>query len=120
MDDNKPLYCFKLNEETGEIVRYTIKEYKLTRTGSRESYWFKDDIGNGDNPYSFGVNHLGSIYHNKLYTFSGLFSEAVPVFLQYFEENRDSAVDEYRKYNRLIRYMKEHYLGAEVDDGEQI
>lgn len=81
----KPLYCFKYDEETGEIIRIEIPEYRtsVNRFTDRKTYYFdKPKINKSDNYYQVPEAKLDRYVSGKVYTFEDSEQYAKSIILE--------------------------------------
>lgn len=68
---NKPLYCFKLDEKTNELITYIITEYtaKTNQFGMTSYRWLTPRINNSDRFFVTYSHKLDKYANNKIFTF---------------------------------------------------
>ena len=103
----QPLYCFRLNEETGEITKHKITEYETCKRGYREVYFYRLD---SKQKYEVYKSNLDKLIHGKYHTFDGNDEKAIKRILDILEAKRDKANDEYNRWYRTIKRIHIHTL----------
>ena len=94
----KPLYCFKYNEETGEIIRIEIPEYTLEThyfTGKKTYCFDKTKINKSYSHESIAEGKLDRYVSSKVYTFNGDIQNAKRIILDTLIQKRDKSALEY-------------------------
>lgn len=83
------LYCYRVNENTGEIRKYTIKDYveQKRKYGNTMEYSFKQDLGTGVvYPYYLTNDKLNRYSKEKYFTFNDNEQEVVRDILDAISE----------------------------------
>lgn len=86
---DKPLYCFKVNPETGQITKITIPRYNIKKPShytSRLIYVFGNCISNDGKTYRITSDKLDRFVGNKLFTFNGSSDDAYKFILETINE----------------------------------
>ena len=97
----KPLYCFKYNEETGEIVKIEIPEYTLEThywTGKKTYCFDKPKINKSYNHESIAESKIDRYVSGKVYTFNDDIQMVKSIIFAELESRQLKAYAEYRKY----------------------
>ena len=108
----KPLYYFRLNQDTGELTRTEITDYEEKNTtnytyGSRHYYRWKNIV------YMYCYdNDLNKFKHNHLYSFDGDFVRAYKIVQDALLEKMEDAERKYRKWTTLFNNV--HWKGMNV------
>lgn len=106
-ENKKPLYCFKLDEATGEIVRYTIKDWEINTLNmcGRQRYSFKMPEGmlRSRCKYTFEDHKLGRFVSNKLFTFNPDKEAAIKCIKKTIIDNRNAALIHANKLDDVLR-----------------
>lgn len=99
----KTLYCYKLNDNTGEIQRIEISDYvELTnsyrweRPGGYVEYIYKKD--------------LDKVKNNKVYSFDDNMDNCVDMIYRSLSEKKDKADRELNKYQTVMRQLCQRYM----------
>ncbi len=114
----QPLYCFKLNEETGEIRQFKITEYEIGRAhwSNKQSYYrFKI---NGATFYCY-ENDLNRFKHSHVYSHSPSLDHAKSIIITEVKKRRAKARREYKKWDNAFKGLcgepVETTIEAEID-----
>ena len=106
----KPLYCFKLDKETGEIEKIIIKNYEEGLWSNRKRYWrFRLT-----SQYQYCYEQDLDVFKTwKVYSFNDDIEAAKEIIHQAISDKQRRAYDEYAKYTRLVHKIK---IGAVHND----
>lgn len=99
----KTLYCYKLNDNTGEIQRIEISDYvELTnsyrweRPGGYVEYIYKKD--------------LDKVKNNKIYSFDDNMDSCVVMIYRSISEKKEKADKDLRKYQAVMHQLSLRYM----------
>ena len=100
------LYCFKLCEDTGEIKRFVIKDYKVEKhkwNSNKNAYCFDMNMGtSGDYHYKVRTDKLDEMHNYKVYTFIDDIDYAAHIMRDTLRDERDSLHAKYAKMSGLV------------------
>lgn len=106
---DKPLYCFKVNPETGQIKKITIPRYNIKKPShytSRLIYIFGNCISNDGKTYRITSDKLDRFVGNKLFTFNGSILDAREVItdtlLDQLDNLEDKLIHTQTLYNKVV------------------
>jgi hypothetical protein len=99
---NKPLYCFRLNDVTGEITKYIITDYEHREYGYRKFYKFTADLGCRDYVYIVREQNINKFVSNKVFTFNPNVKDAMVKILNTIKNKKNTAE---REANRCSKMM---------------
>lgn len=108
MEKLKKLYCFRVDDITGEINRFYISEYKLSKNpyknDSRDIFMFQGQTGGKDEHYRYCVERgkLDRFCTNKLFTFNSSQERATQLIIDCIKEKADKAEKEMKRWNALL------------------
>lgn len=95
MDELKTIYCYKLNDETGEIKKIAITDYKKGQwSNSKTFYRFRR---NGAITYAYDVD-FDKFKNNHVYSFDADLDKARSIILEALDVKRTIAHNNYLKY----------------------
>lgn len=100
--DERILYHFTVNEDTGEIQRFDVKEY---HTSSIAYVWKKS---NGYTKYSYKRN-IDKLCHGEICSFNESYQHARELFLDYYEEKAKIERKKLALNENLIKKIKLYY-----------
>lgn len=106
------LYCFKLDDITGKIKKYTITDFKFSKNAygyeTRDVWQFRGQLGNNDT-YRYYVerNKLDRFVTNKLYTLNGDEDRAYQIIMDAIRDKADKAERDMKRYNGLLEKVME-------------
>ena len=108
MDEQQTLYCYKLNGDTGAIVRYEIPgdqwaliKHKWNR--GRDEYRLQADLGTGKYcRYGVRRQNVDKFLSCKIYTFNPDESYAINIITETIASKLSKAQAEVNKYNNLL------------------
>lgn len=108
--ENKPIYCFKLDNETFELTRFEITDYKihkLNEYGRFRYKWENPKINKCDRYYYLEPKKMDRFVNYKVFTFDPDEKNA----LRIIEETLSSQLDEFKtktsKTQELLNIIKE-------------
>lgn len=106
----KPLYVFKLDNITGEIIRFEITHYHekhLNRFGKVE-YCFKvDGINKASSDLSFRNEKLNRFVNGKVVSFEDDVDKARKIIVETLRNKSEQAAIEKRTADYLLKIMGE-------------
>lgn len=115
---NKPLYCFKMDSETHEIVKYIIDDYVEKGHGDNRFYVYNGDVGAGNQRYHVYKRDIDKVVNNnKVHSFESDPDYAIEIFKFHFNEKVSKCYSDYLKWNKICDLLDERYPGGE--DGEE-
>ena len=98
------LYCFKLNEETGEVIKITIspEEFEAKTWTNNKKYWrFKL---NNQIMYCYEQN-LDMFKNSKVYSFNDDIEAAKKIICQTISDRKTKAEKDLKRYSTLLKKM---------------
>lgn len=102
----EPLYCFKLNEESGLITKCTIPEYEkvqVSKWTGRTEYRFKTSIWAGTKTqYICREENIDYFVNGKLYTFNPDRKRATALIRSYINQRCDKHYTEYKRWQEVL------------------
>lgn len=102
----QPLFHFKLNEETGEVIKREITNYKGDIWNYKNMYWRYRH--NGVWYYCY-ESDLDRFKNGHVYSFNDDIRHARSIILQDVKLRRAKAHREYEKWDGIFEKMKEFY-----------
>lgn len=107
-EGNVSLYCYKLDELTGEILRYEISpgQYMITKHSwntDRDTFSFSADMGTGVY-YRYNVlrRNLDKYVSHKVYTFDSDKDHVKSIIMSYLESKLAAAQNDVNRYSSVI------------------
>ena len=105
-----PLYCFRLDFETGKVTRYTIDNYVYRDTGYshyHHVYSFKADIGSSQYHYDVRDEIIDRFVSQKIFSFNPDMRSAIEIIEETLTNKSEKAKRENRNINKLLKKIKE-------------
>ena len=103
---NKPLYCFRLWQETGKIQYFEINDYEeheLSQYTHRKAYIFTAKLGTKTfYRYSVRAENIDKFVSDKLFTFNKDVKRAYDMILEDLLKRQLAAQAQVEKY-KLVR-----------------
>ena len=100
------LYCYKLDELSGEITKFEILEYHFKKNAwsdTKDEYCFRADLYERANyPYCVKRNQLDRLVHDKVFTFNPDIDYGVQVIKDTVLDREKTATKELNKYKNLL------------------
>ena len=103
--DEKVLYCFKLNEETGEIEKIAITDYVkkcISESAKRYTYIYRYN----NNLYVVYERNLDVLVNWKLHTFNPDQEVAFSIIENSIKEKADKSLNDYYRWTEVLRKVK--------------
>ncbi len=107
---SEPLYCFHLNEATGQLRKFEITDYVIKWFGygvKHQCYSFMLAL-NERSPYKYNIktSNLDRYVGQKLFTFDPDINNAIEVIVKTLEKKSLSAKSEHQYCERIIKRIK--------------
>ena len=112
MDKLKTLYCFRVDDITGEINRFYISDYKLSRNPykneDRDIFMFQGQTGGKDEHYRYCIERgkLDRFCTNKLFSFNSSQERATQLIIDCIKEKADKAEREMKRNMALLKKIE--------------
>ena len=106
----QPLYCYKLDELTGQLAQYKIEEYSFHKNvygnKHRDTFQFRGIISEDQN-YRYVVERgkLDRYVSQKLFTFNPSIDDAMKKVRKSIEDKRDKSKRECFRYESILRKL---------------
>ena len=103
------LYCFKVDDATGDMEKYEITDYEYLDTGNyqyRPVYRFMSVFSSYKCKYSVRVKNIDKYVSHKLFTFNPDTNRAVSLIRKELKRKADAARREMRRYDALSRKIE--------------
>lgn len=108
---NEPLYLFKLNEETGEVKKYTITDYEDGRAHWSSNLAFRSYKISGTRYYCYDTD-LDMFKNGRVYSWDDSIEHARSIMATSIKKRRAKANREYKKWDKLFKRL----MGEPVKD----
>lgn len=120
LENKEPLYCFKLEEESGKIIRYIIPEWDIRNINNYGRFNYIFDIPEGmlksKSKYYLENNKLDRFVSNKLITFNPDEEEAFQLIIHTLISRRNQSLEYANKLDDMIgRVSNEKYGRKDTD-----
>lgn len=107
---DKPLYCFRLDKETGKITRYTIEDYEDIEVSTythRRIFKFVEKLG-AKNDYRYTIKHelLDRFVTDKVFTFNPDIDRAYGIINYTIKEKLDKSQTFIDKYTEILHKIE--------------
>ena len=112
---SEPLYCFHLNEATGQLRKYEIQDYVIRWCGyvvKHKCYSFMLAL-NEKSPYKYNIktNNLDRYVGQKLFTQNPDIDNAINIIISTLEKKSLAAKKEHQRCERIIKRIKKVNTG---------
>ena len=109
MENDKFLYCFKLDEKSAEITRFEIDNYHERNFYGKPHivYHHKLDCKYASN-HDIMEDNLDKLVHFKVHTFNPDIENAKAIINSELVEKRNKAYNDYQRWNELIIHLNKN------------
>lgn len=109
IEQDKILYCFKLDEKTAKISKYEINiyEYKIFYGKEHIVYHHNLDCKYATN-HDIAVDNLDKFIHFKVHTFNPKIEDAIAIINSELISKRTKAYDDYQRWDELIVHFNKN------------
>lgn len=106
MSEQKTLYCFKLNKETGEIRKIEITNYASGMWNNKKQ-WYRFRLESVI--YYAYSQDFDRFKNDRVYSFDGDFDRAVEIIRSTLIERKEKEYAVYEKHKNVLDTLNERY-----------
>lgn len=111
MNENKPLYCFKIDEKNATITKHEIVAYReVIHKGIPKIEYFAKltDSCKSNYKHEFSRYNLDKVNNMRVHSFNPDINNAIAIVNSELVERRDEAYREYSRWNELIIHLNKN------------
>lgn len=105
----EPLYCFKFNDETGEITKIEIPKYRTdyNKYTKKNTYvWSEPRINVSDSHFSVSDDKIDRFVTNKVFTFNTDYEHACEIIRNTLIEDAEKLEKQMRRKLELLNIFR--------------